>query len=62
MLNRFFRGASCLSRLGSILMAGLIILTLYLCPDLFTGVQPARADSTSSEGQGSDAEIAKELY
>ena len=61
MLIRFFRGASCLSRLGSILMAGLIILTLCLCPALFTGVQPARADSTSSEGQGSNTEIAKEL-
>ena len=61
MLNRFLLWFNRLSQLGVILMAGLIILTLCFCPAIFAGVQSVRADSTSSEGQVSNTEIAKEL-
>ncbi len=61
MLNRLLLWFRRLSRLGAILMAGLIISILCLCPALFTGVQPARADSTSSAEQVSNTKIAKEL-
>ncbi len=61
MLNRFLLWFNRLSQLGVILMAGLIILTLCFCPAIFAGVQSARADSTSSEEQDSNTEIAKRL-
>jgi hypothetical protein len=61
MRNRFLLWINVLCRLGSILVAGLIILTICFCPALFTVVQSTRADSTSSAEQDSNTEIAKEL-